>query len=193
MTEPRFKRRNRRAYLPGEGSDRQTLDEMIRVDHAGEFGATRIYAGQLAVIGRDPRRKRTADLIGHMAAQEEVHKETFDRILNERRVRPTALAPVWHVAGFALGAATALMGDKAAMACTVAVESVIDEHYADQAETLGDRDPELKETIEKFRAEEMEHHDTALDEGAEEAPGYRLLSEAIKAGSRLAIKLSEKI
>ncbi|HUJ03140.1 MAG TPA: demethoxyubiquinone hydroxylase family protein, partial [Rhizomicrobium sp.] len=116
----------------------------------------------------------------------------FDKLVNERRVRPTALEPVWRVAGFALGAATALMGEKAAMACTAAVEEVIDEHYASQIDRL-DSDPDLKAKVADFRADEIAHRDHALAAGAEEAPGYRVLSEAIKAGCRIAIKLSERI
>src|ERR1700749_266253 len=162
---------------------------MIRVDHAGEYGAVWIYEGQLAVLGNKP----AGDTIRRMAAEEQRHLETFDRLINERRVRPTALEPVWRVAGFALGAATALMGEKAAMACTAAVEEGIDQHYAAQVAKLGDSDPKLKETVEDFRAEEIAHREAALAMGAEEAPGYRLLSEAIKAGCRVAIKLSEKI
>ena len=162
---------------------------MIRVDHAGEYGAVRIYEGQLAILGK----RASGDTIRHMAQQEQHHLKTFDRLVNERRVRPTALEPVWRVAGFALGAATALMGEKAAFACTAAVEEAIDEHYAQQIADLGDRDPALKQTVEKFRVDEAAHRQTALDHGAEQAPGYRLLSEAIKAGCRVAIKLSEKI
>jgi ubiquinone biosynthesis monooxygenase Coq7 len=127
-----------------------------------------------------------------MAGQEQEHLAAFDKLINERRVRPTALEPVWRVAGFALGAATALMGEKAAMACTAAVEEVIDEHYARQIERL-DGDPALKEAVEKFRADEIAHKNEALERGAEDAPGYKLLSESIKAGCRLAIKLSERL
>lgn len=164
-------------------------DAMIRVDHAGEYGAVRIYQGQLAVLRHGP----AADTIRHMAAQEEHHLKTFDRLVNERKVRPTALEPVWRVAGFALGAATALMGEKAAFACTAAVEEVIDEHYAAQVAALEGKDEALKATVEQFRLEEVEHRDTALEHGAEQAPAYRLLSAAIKAGCRAAIKLSERI
>ena len=127
-----------------------------------------------------------------MYEQELEHLQTFDSLLVEHRVRPTALQPVWHLAGFALGAATALMGERAAMACTVAVEEVIDEHYAKQSEALGEEEPELRATIERFRAEELEHRDTGLEHGAEETPGYEVLSAGIKAGSRLAIWLSER-
>jgi ubiquinone biosynthesis monooxygenase Coq7 len=128
-----------------------------------------------------------------MAAQEKRHLDAFDKLIGERRVRPTALYPLWHVAGYALGAATALLGREAAMACTVAVEEVIDEHYQKQAAALGADDPELKSMIETFRAEEIEHRDIGLAEGAERAPAYDLLKGAIKAGSRMAIWLAERI
>jgi ubiquinone biosynthesis monooxygenase Coq7 len=166
---------------------------MIRVDHAGEYGAVRIYEGQLAVLKRRKNAAGAVETIEHMAAQEQRHLKTFDRLVNERRVRPTALEPVWRVAGFALGAATAALGEKAAFACTAAVEEVIDAHYAAQIEALKDKDPALTATVQDFRADEAAHRDTALAQGAEQAPGYRLLSEAIKTGCRIAIKLSEKI
>ena len=181
--------RKKRPAMPGV-QPAGDVEAMIRVDHAGEYGAVRIYEGQLAVMGA--RDSATANAIRHMAAQEQVHLTAFDKLINERRVRPTALEPVWRVAGFALGAATALMGEKAAMACTAAVEEVIDEHYAQQIERLGG-DPELKERIETFRADEIAHKNEAIAQGAEDAPGYKLLSETIKAGCRLAIKLSERI
>jgi ubiquinone biosynthesis monooxygenase Coq7 len=138
-------------------------------------------------------KRGSADTIRHMAEQEQRHLKTFDRLVNERKVRPTALEPLWRVAGYALGVGTALLGEKAAFACTAAVEEVIDAHYTAQIAELGDKDPELKNTVEDFRAEEAQHRQLALDHGAEQAPGYRLLSEAIKAGCRVAIKLSEKI
>ena len=167
------------------------IEAMIRVDHAGEHGAVRIYDGQLAVFGKREATKRAAATIQEMAAQEQAHLKTFDRLIAERNVRPTAFAPVWNAAGFALGAVTALMGEKAAMACTEAVEEVIDEHYAKQEAVLDDQ--ELKRTVTKFRADEIRHRDTAIEHGAREAPGYALLSRAIKAGCRLAIRLSERI
>ena len=175
--------------LPGDPDPREQVARMIRVDHAGEYGAARIYAGQLAVLGDRP----VGETIRRMAEQEQKHLETFDRLIVERRVRPTALTPVWHAAGFALGAASALLGERAAMACTVAVEDVIQKHYGDQADRLGDDEAELRATIEEFRADEIEHHDTGLAHEAEQAPGYRLLSEAVKAGSRLAIWLSTRV
>jgi ubiquinone biosynthesis monooxygenase Coq7 len=173
---------------PGSPTD---IEAMIRVDHAGEYGAVRIYEGQLAVLKR--RKSASVETIQHMADQEQRHLKTFDRLVNERRVRPTALEPVWRVAGFALGAVTAAMGEKAAFACTAAVEEVIDEHYASQVAALKDKDESLKATVEDFRADEAAHRDEALKQGAEQAPGYKLLSETIKAGCRIAIKLSERI
>jgi ubiquinone biosynthesis monooxygenase Coq7 len=173
---------------PGSPTD---IEAMIRVDHAGEYGAVRIYEGQLAVLKR--RKSASVETIQHMADQEQRHLKAFDKLVNERRVRPTALEPVWRVAGFALGAVTAAMGEKAAFACTAAVEEVIDEHYASQIAALKDKDPTLKTTVEDFRADEVAHRDEALKQGAEQAPGYKLLSETIKAGCRIAIKLSERI
>ncbi|CAM3266437.1 3-demethoxyubiquinol 3-hydroxylase [Sphingomonas antarctica] len=163
---------------------------MIRVDQAGEYGATRIYAGQLAIMGS---RSKAARTIAGMAAQEERHLRRFNALIAERRVRPTALQPLWSVAGYALGVATALMGPEAAMACTAAVETEIDKHYADQLRELGDSDPELSESIADFQAEELEHKEQALAAGAERALGYPLLSAAIRAGCRAAIQLSKRI
>jgi ubiquinone biosynthesis monooxygenase Coq7 len=162
---------------------------MLRVDHAGEFGATRIYEGQLAVRGRG----RTAALIREMGEREKHHLALFEELLRTHRVRPTVLHPLWSAAGFALGAATALLGRRAAMACTAAVEEVIDEHYRDQAERLAAAEPALVETILSCRADELAHRDTALAEGATEAPLYEPLTAAIKAASRLAIWLSTRI
>ncbi len=175
--------------LPGDLTAREQTERMIRVDHAGEYGATRIYAGQLAVLGR----RGAGDVIRRMRAQEEQHLQTFNGLIADRRVRPTALLPLWHIAGFALGAMTAALGEKAAMACTVAVEEAIDDHYAAQLDALGTTEPELRETVEKFRADELEHRDIGLEHGAEQAPGYRLLSRFIKAGCRAAITISERI
>jgi 3-demethoxyubiquinol 3-hydroxylase len=169
---------------------------MIRVDQAGEFGATRIYAGQLAVMGEHS--PLSAEIRG-MAEQEAQHRAEFDALLARRGVRPTALQPFWSAAGYALGAATALIGPEAAMACTAAVEEEIDRHYSAQldrlAESTGttDADPELTDMIERFREDEREHRDAALAAGAERAPGYPLLSAAIRLGCRAAIRLSERV
>ena len=174
---------------PGEPDAKQLIERMIRVDHAGEYGAVRIYEGQLAVLGKGPK----AAIIEHMVEQEREHLSTFDKLVGERRVRPTALLPFWHVAGFALGAGTALLGERAAMACTVAVEEVIDEHYASQVSRLGDDEGELRETFERFRQEEVEHRNTGLEHEAEKTPGYEALTGLIKTGSRFAIWLSERV
>lgn len=176
------------AWQPGD--DRADIDSMIRVDQAGEYGATRIYAGQLAVLGD---RHPASRVIARMAAQEQRHLDEFDRIMAERGVRPTALQPFWNVAGHALGAVTALMGPSAAMACTAAVETEIDRHYSEQRRALGADDPALAATIAEFQAEEVEHRDTAIAEGAEQAFGYPILSAFIRAGCRAAIALSKRI
>src|SRR5256885_2099758 len=176
-------------YLPGDRVPEGEVERMIRVDHAGEYGAVRIYEGQLAVM----RRGRARDEIRRMAEQEARHLATFNQLMQSRQVRPTVLQPLWHMAGFALGAATALLGEEAAMACTVAVEEVIDEHYRGQAEQLGDTDPALKQTILAFRDEELAHRQRAIEHGAMETLGYDLISGAIKTGSRLAIWLSTRI
>jgi len=171
---------------------RDELHRMIRVDQAGEFGATRIYEGQLAVMG--DRGPHSAE-IRHMAEQEEGHRAKFDAMLAERGVRPTALQPLWSMAGYALGAGTALLGPEAAMACTAAVEEEIDRHYSEQLDRLSDTeaDPELAGMIEEFREDEREHRDAALANGAERAPAYPLLAGAIRLGCRVAIKVSERI
>lgn len=172
------------------GSRRADVPSMLRVDQAGEFGATRIYAGQLAVLGD---RHPAAREISRMALQEEAHLAHFNELLAKRGVRPTLLQPFWNVAGYWLGAATALIGPEAAMACTAAVETEIDKHYADQLVELGEDEPELSETIARFQAEELEHRDTALAAGAERAPAFPLLSLVIGAGCRAAIALSKRI
>jgi ubiquinone biosynthesis monooxygenase Coq7 len=161
---------------------------MIRVNQAGEYGATRIYAGQLAIMnGRSP----AARTIARMAAQEERHRKTFDRMIAERGVRPTLLQPIWNIAGYGLGMATALLGPGAAMACTVAIETEIDRHYGRQIVELGASDPELSEAVADFQAEEVEHKTLAA-----EAPGtddFPLMSAAIRLGCRLAIAVTKRI
>jgi len=163
---------------------------MLRVDQAGEYGATRIYAGQLAVLRPN---SPAAKLISRMAMQEQRHLDRFDRLIAERRVRPTALQPLWKAAGFALGAGTALISEEAAMACTDAVETEIDRHYGRQLDQLGGDDPELSADIAEFRAEELEHRDTARSAGATRAFAYPLLTGAIRAACRVAIGLSKRV
>jgi len=163
---------------------------MLRVNQAGEYGATRIYAGQLAVLRANcPEAK----LISRMATQEQRHLKRFNDLMAERRVRPTLLEPLWNVAGFALGAATALMSEKAALACTDAVETVIDKHYGRQLDQIDDQDPELASDIAQFRADEVEHRDSAREAGAANAAGYPLLTATIRACCRVAIELSKRI
>lgn len=165
-------------------------ERMLRVNQSGEYGATRIYAGQIAVMGT---RAPHATEIATMAGQEAEHQALFDAMIAQRGVRPTLLQPVWSVAGYALGAATALIGPEAAMACTAAIETEIDRHYTQQIEELGEDDPELGAVIREFRDDEREHRDAALAAGAEKAPAYPLLFHAIRMGCRVAIKLSERI
>ena len=172
------------------GDRREATHAMIRVDQAGEYGATRIYAGQLAILGsRSPAARKVAA----MAVQEDKHRAFFDRMIAERQVRPTLLQPLWNVAGFALGAVTAAIGPEAAMACTAAVETEIDQHYADQLAELGDDDAELSAAVEEFQREELEHKATALASGAEDALGYPLMSAVIRVGCRVAIAASKRL
>jgi len=182
MTDPR-------SPLPGDPTPAQRLEEILRVDHAGEYGAVRIYDGQLAVLGQSA----AGPAIARMRDQERLHLDAFNALLPRHRVRPTLLTPLWHLAGFALGAGTALLGEKAAMACTVAVEEVIDEHYAAQVAELSATEPELAARLDEFRRDEVAHRDEALAAGAADAAGYEFLTTAIKAGSRLAIWISTRI
>jgi 3-demethoxyubiquinol 3-hydroxylase len=175
-------------WMPGDR--REPVESMIRVDQAGEFGAIRIYAGQLAIMGS---RSPMSGKIAGMAAQEERHRAYFDREIVVRGVRPTLLQPFWSVAGFALGAVTAAIGPEAAMACTAAVETEIDKHYDDQLNALGTSEPALSEAIAEFQAEELEHRDTALAHGAEQAPAYPLMSAVIRLGCRVAIAAAKRI
>ena len=176
--------------LLGDSNKSEAVERMLRVNHAGEYGAVRIYEGQLAILGKS----KHASTIQHMLDQEKKHLETFDKLIGDRKVRPSVMLPFWHLAGFALGACTALLGEKAALACTVAVEETIDEHYSDQISELSNHGEELglQEKFETFRQEELEHRQTGLKNGAEATPGYGVLTGAIKAGSRMAIWLSTR-
>ena len=176
--------------LPGDRPlTTPSLASMLRVNHAGEYGAQRIYAGQLAVLGKKP----IGDELRHMAAQEDVHLAAFNQLLPQHRVRPTALLPIWHVAGYAIGVGSALLGEKAAMAATVAVESVITEHYDEQLQSGGLQEAGLQSTVQKFRDEEMEHHDTGLAHDAENAPFYPVLTTALRGICKAAIFLSKRV
>ncbi len=182
-------RRRAARRLPGDPDRAALVARIIRVDHAGEYGARRIYEGQMAVLGR----QAGGGSIREMHAQELRHLEHFEKLLVARRIRPSVLQPIWHRAGFALGAAGALLGESAAMACTVAVEEVIDAHYAGQIAALGEEETELRQSLEAFRRDELAHRDIGLERGAREAPGHGVLSAAVKAGSRMAIWLSERL
>ena len=170
--------------------DKKLIEEIIRVDHAGEHGATQIYRGQLAVFKENTEFGKE---IKEMADQEEIHKSTFDEYIVKENVKPTALFPFWNLAGYALGLGTALMGKKAAMACTVAVEKVIGEHYREQQDLLEEDEKELKKTIAKFEKDELEHHDIGLEHDAENAPGYKIMTKVIEIGCKTAIAISKKI
>jgi len=188
MTRPPIPGRQRSKISP-------RLKEMLRVDHAGEYGAVAIYKGQQAVFRKNAATRDTAAKLQEMEAEEQLHLDEFDDLLNKHEVRPTAMGPLWNAAGFGLGVVTALMGEKAAHACTEAVETVIEKHYADQIDELeGDIEhAELRDRFIKFREDELHHRDIAIEEGAREAPGYGILSRVIKAGCHAAIKISEKI
>ncbi|CAO3418231.1 2-polyprenyl-3-methyl-6-methoxy-1,4-benzoquinol hydroxylase, coq7 type [Azospirillum doebereinerae] len=181
--------RPKRGFLPGDPTPRERLARMVRVDHAGEYGAKRIYEGQIAVIGKG----RHGKTLRHMAEQELEHLRYFEKQMNERHVRPTLLQPLWHVTGFLLGAGTALLGERAAMACTVAVEEVIERHYEEQLAHLGPDEAELKDSILRFQAEEVQHRDIGIANEAQQAPAYPVLSAAIKAGTKAVIWVAERV
>ena len=178
---------------PGRGASKRRRDELLRVDHAGEYAAVQIYRAQRAVFAGRPGKERIAADMAEMRAQEQVHLDRFNALLNAEKVRPTAMTPVWRLAALGLGAGTALLGEKAAHACTEAVESVIGEHYADQIAEVREQDPELAAELARFRDEELAHHDHAVAHGSREGPGYALLSAVIRAGCRAAIKVSERL
>lgn len=172
---------------------REMYDRMLRVDHAGELGADRIYAGQMAVLGKTD----VGPVIQHMWDQEKHHLKTFEELIPRYRARPTVMMPLWNVAGFVLGAGSALIGKEAAMACTVAVEETITDHYNNQIRELMADDPhankDLADIICRFRDEEMQHHDTGLEHDARKAPLYSAAVEVIKAGCKAAIWISERV
>lgn len=183
----------RMTQMARQKRSRELVDKIIRVDHAGELGADRIYQGQLAVLGNTS----VGPVIKEMWEDEKIHLETFNKLIVQHRARPTVLLPIWNVAGFALGAGSALLGKEGAMACTVAVEAVIGDHYNSQIRDLMEDDPEkheeLLKIIKKFRDDELHHHDTGLEYDAEKAPFYQALTQVIKIGCKGAIWISEKI
>lgn len=169
------------------------IGEMLRVDHAGEYAAVAIYSAQAKVFSRSPKTRKIAEDLRRMRDEEQEHFDAFSALIHEHGTRPTALLPIWKLASTGLGVATALMGEKAAHACTEAVESVIEQHYAEQIEETKGKNEELCARFTQFREDELRHHDHAVSEGARDAPAYPLLSAVIKTGCRAAIRLSEKI
>lgn len=185
-----------RPLPPGKNSntpDKARIAQMLRVDHAGEMAAVEIYKAQKAVFARVNTNSDIFEQLDHQEKDEIIHKATFDKMLVERGIRPTLMAPIWKPAAWALGTITALMGEKAAHACTAAVEEVIEQHYLSQEAELGDNEAELLATITKFREEEVAHKEDALLHGAKEAPFHPILDAFIKTGCRTAIAISEKI
>lgn len=178
---------------PGVGAAKARLHEMLRVDHAGELAAGAIYRGQRAVLRASATAGRSLAEIADMAAQEEEHLARFDAILIQRRVRPSLLAPLWRAAGFGLGAATALIGESAAHACTEAVETVIEGHYAAQIAEIETAEPALAAELVRFRDDELAHRDAAVAAGAHQAPAYPVLAAVVRAGCRAAIRIAEKV
>ena len=177
---------------PGRNAPARRRAEILRVDHAGELGAVHIYRGQRAVMEAGGREAISGQL-ERMEAQEARHLARFEALLCDEETRPTLLAPLWRGAGFALGVGTALIGEKAAHACTEAVEDVIEAHYAGQIAELEGRAPALAAELAQFRGEELAHRDEAVAAGAHDAPGYGLLAGVIRAGCKVAIAISEKI
>jgi ubiquinone biosynthesis monooxygenase Coq7 len=178
-----------KSKLPGDPDSKTMLAQIIRVNHAGEYGAKRIYEGQLRIL----KNSKSGPIIAHMKEQELKHLEYFEQQIAQHQVRPSLLQPLWHVSGYLLGVGTALLGPETAFACTEAVEDVIAEHYGAQIEALGADHPELKEKIIEFRQEEIEHQNIALEHNSTQAPAHKLLTQIIKCGCKLAIKLAKHV
>ena len=174
-------------------TNEKTLEEIIRVDHAGERGAIKIYEGQLLALKTIKQDNDLKDKIEKMKEQEKEHLEYFEKEIQKRKIKPTYLLPVWDLMGVALGFGSALLGKKAAMLCTASVEEVIEDHYQSQLKKIGDDEKDLKEKIEKFKADEVEHKNMAYESGATNKGLYSIMDKAIRTGSRIAITISEKI
>ncbi len=173
-------------------TDKKKLEEFIRVDHAGERGAIKIYEGQLLALSTFSKDKELKKLIEHMKEHEEEHSEYFEKEINKRKIKPTRFLKVWDLLGIGLGFGSTILGKKAAMLCTASVEEVIDKHYQSQIDQIGDDEIELRKKIIKFREDELHHKDIAFDEGATKEGFYKVLDGIIKTGSKIAIKISEK-
>ena len=176
-----------------EKTNKKILEEIIRVDHAGERGAIKIYEGQLLALKTIKQDNNLKDKIEEMKEQEKEHLEYFEKEIQKRKIKPTYLLPLWDVMGVALGFGTAILGKKAAMLCTASVEEVIEDHYQNQLKKLGDDEMDLKTKIEKFKEEEVDHKNIAYEAGATNKGLYSVMDKVIRTGSRIAITISEKI
>ena len=174
-------------------TDKKLLEEFIRVDHAGERGAIKIYEGQLLALKTIMRNDFLKEKIEEMKVHEQEHAEYFDKEIKKRKIQPTKFLPLWDLLGIGLGFGSTILGNKAAMLCTASVEEVIDEHYQNQINKLGDDEKELKKKIIKFREDELHHKDIAYENGASKDGLYSVMDKLIKTGSRIAITISEKI
>ncbi len=176
-----------------EKTDRKTLEEIIRVDHAGERGATKIYEGQLLALKTIKQDETLKDKIEKMKEQEKEHLEYFEKEIQKRKIKPTSLLPLWDIMGVALGFSSALLGKKATLLCTASVEEVIDGHYQNQLKKLGSDEKDLKKKIEEFKRDEINHKNIAYEAGATNKGFYSIMDQVIRTGSRIAITISEKI
>ena len=174
-------------------TDQKVLEEIIRVDHAGERGAIKIYEGQLLALGTIKQDKNLRKIIEEMKEQEKEHLEYFEKEIQKRKMKPTYLLPLWDLMGISLGFGTALLGKKAAMLCTASVEEVIEDHYENQLRKIGEDEKELKAKIEKFKGDEINHKNIAYESGASKIGLYSIMDKIIRTGSKIAITISEKI
>ena len=176
-----------------EKTNKKTLEEIIRVDHAGERGAIKIYEGQLLALKTIKQDESLLNTIEEMKEQEKEHLEYFEKEIRKRKIKPTSLLPLWDIMGVALGFGSALLGKKATMLCTASVEEVIDGHYNNQLKKLGNDEKDLKKKIEKFKEDEVNHKNIAYESGATNKGVYSIMDKVIKTGSKIAITISEKI
>jgi len=176
-----------------EKTDQKILEEIIRVDHAGERGAIKIYEGQLLALNTIKRNEKLKTIIEEMKEHEKEHLEYFEKEIQKREMKPTYLLPLWDLIGVSLGFGTVLLGTKATMLCTASVEEVIEDHYQSQLKKIGNDEKELKAKIEKFKADEVNHKNIAYDAGANKIGIYSIMDKVIRTGSKIAITISEKI
>ena len=174
-------------------TNKKKLEEFIRVDHAGERGAIKIYEGQLLALKTFKKDPELLKLVEEMREHEQEHSDFFENEIRERNIKPTKFLPLWDLLGVGLGFGSTILGKKAAMLCTASVEEVIDKHYQSQIDQLQDDEKKLREKIKKFRADELEHKDIAYEHGATKKGFYSIMDKIIKTGSKLAINISEKI